>query len=280
MEQDLLTETKAALNALSIRPHSLRGQNFLVSREMVARIIGIHPFDQGIPVLEIGSGLGSLTFALAEQVSGQLDLLEIEPLFAQRLTKLFAERSEIDVHQADALTFDYQALYQDKPYLIYANVPYNITTPLLKKLILEGGNWQRMVLMLQKEAAERISMGAGRDNGPLTLLLAAFADSEICFEVPKEAFYPMPAIESAVMQISRKKDAVADSVFLKLYQFIEAAFAQRRKTLVNSLIGKGYGGDRAYWQELLKAAQLPANIRAEALSLADFEQLFALHTCP
>ncbi len=276
MPHSLLTEIKAALNSLSIRPHSLRGQNFLVSREVLDKIIAAKPINPDLPVLEIGAGLASLTNMLADHAS-RLDLIEIEPLFAQRLVHLFADRPDIYVHHADALDFDYQDLYGDQPYLIYGNIPYNITTPLLKKLLIEGGNWQRMMLMVQKEAAIRICQGKGRENGPLTLLVEYFASSEICFEVSKEAFYPVPAVDSAIIALTRKEGVIADHAFLDLYRFIEAAFSLRRKTLANALCASGYGMDKQYWQAHLQELELRPDSRAESLSLPLLQQLFARH---
>lgn len=274
MNQSLMSEIIAAINTLNIRPHSLRGQNFLVSGEVVADIIELNHAEPDLPRLEIGAGLASLSKELAKK-HGQLDMIEIEPLFARRLQELFGERPQTTVHLADATLFDYQQLYQDKPYLIYANVPYNITTPLLKKLLLTGGNWQCMTLMLQKEAAERLVYANGKDNGPLPLLLQYMAESEISFLVPKEAFYPMPAVTSAIVHIKRRQEAKVDKELLQLYKFLEAAFSLRRKTLTNALAGSAYGGDRSYWEEQLQRADISTSARAESLSLSQFQQLFA-----
>ena len=273
MDQMLLPEIRAALNSLNIRPHKLRGQNFLVSREIVDNIISLYPFSSDLPVLEIGAGLGSLSEALSEKAE-RLDLLEIEPLFAQRLEQRFRERDNIKVHQADVLCFNYVSLYRSQKYIIYGNIPYNITTPLLKKLFYHGANWQRMVLMLQKETAERLVHGQGRENGPLPLMLDFFGESEISFIVPREAFFPIPAVQSAVMVINRKEGTVPDQAFQDLFLFIEAAFSQRRKMLANTLSISKYGGSRSDWQNIFRQGNFSEKIRAEELTLADFKQLY------
>lgn len=273
MDQQLLPEVRAALNTLNINPHKLRGQNFLISREIVDRIVSLYPIQDDLPVLEIGAGLGALSEALAEK-AGRLDLLEIEPLFARRLERRLEGRENIKVHPADVLCFNYVSLYRRQQYLIYGNIPYNITTPLLKKLFLHGANWSRMVLMLQKEAAERLCHGRGRENGPLPLMLDYFGKSEINFLVPKEAFYPVPAVTSAVITIERKAGTVPNQSFLDLFSLIEAAFSQRRKTLVNALAASKFNGERPYWQELLRLCGFSANARAEELTLSDFQRIY------
>jgi 16S rRNA (adenine1518-N6/adenine1519-N6)-dimethyltransferase len=273
MDRHLLPEIQAVLNTLNIRPHKLRGQNFLVSQNIVDQIVSLDPILPEMPVLEIGAGLGALSKALSERTN-RLDLLEIEPCFAQRLEQLFAEEENIKVHLADVLCFNYVSLYRSKEYLIYGNIPYNITTPLLKKLFYHGANWRRMTLMLQKEAAERLVRGQGRENGPLPLMLDYFGIGEIRFIVPKEAFYPMPAVMSAVITIDRHIGAVPNQDFLDLFAFIEAAFAQRRKTLANVLAASSLGGDRGFWQELFCFCGFSPNTRAEELSLDDFQRLY------
>lgn len=274
MDQDLLPAVRDALKTLGLRPSKLRGQNFLVSGEVARRIASLAELQPQLPAIEIGAGLGSLSRMLAEY-PGRLDLLEIEPLFAERLAGLFSARPETRIIEADALCFNYVSHYRRQEYQIFGNIPYNITSALIKKLLQHGGNWQRMYLLLQKEAAERLVGGIKRDNGPLPLMLDYFATSEILFEVQQDAFYPRPAVRSAVIAVSRKAGTVAGEEFYDLFRFIEAAFAQRRKTLANSLYAV-LGGNRGSWPELIKAAGLPEQVRAEALSLADFTRLFAL----
>lgn len=276
MDQNLTSEIIAALNALQLRPHSLRGQNFLVSEEIIHKIISLYPFDSDMPILEIGAGLASLSDSLANR-AGKLDLLEIEPLFAQRLKERFANNSQVTVHCIDALDFDYQANYGECPYVIFGNIPYNITSPLVKKLLLNGGNWQMMILMLQKEAAERLCYGKKRQNGPLPLMLDYLTEQEIAFLVPREAFYPQPAVESTVIRIKKREGAQIDHTFLELIPFLEASFSLRRKTLANSLAASAYGGDRNYWTAIIQSCGLAANIRAEDLHLDDMLRLYNQH---
>ncbi|MBS1348094.1 MAG: ribosomal RNA small subunit methyltransferase A [Firmicutes bacterium] len=276
MDQNLTGEIIAALNTLQLRPHNLRGQNFLVSREIIDKIIAASPPSADLPILEIGAGLASLSDALVPR-AGEIDLLEIEPLFACRLQERFADNKQVTVHCVDALNFDYRGRYGDKPYLIYGNIPYNITTPLLKKLLLDGANWQMMILIVQKEAAERLCYCQKRNNGPLPLMLDYLTEQEIAFTVPRTAFYPQPAVESAILKIKKQENVQIDDAFLELIPFMEAAFGLRRKTLANSLAASAYGGGRDYWQTLIQSCGLAENIRAESLNLADMLRLYNQH---
>ncbi|NLF80003.1 MAG: ribosomal RNA small subunit methyltransferase A [Clostridia bacterium] len=274
MDQELLPAVRDTLQSLGLRPSKLRGQNFLVSGEVSRHIVALAALQPQLPIIEIGAGLGSLSRMLAEY-PGRLELLEIEPLFVGYLAKLLSDRPQTRIIEADALCFNYVSHYRRQEYQIFGNIPYNITSALIEKLLKHGGNWRRMYLLLQKEAAERLVDGAKRQNGPLPLMLDYFAESEILFHVPEDAFYPRPAVRSAIIAASRKEGTVAGEDFYDLFRFIEAAFAQRRKTLANNLCAV-LGGSRGFWQELIKTAGLPEQVRAEALSLADFKRLFAL----
>ena len=277
MDDRLLDSICIALNTLGMHPQKLRGQNFLISEDVVRDIASVDVGSGKLPRLEIGAGLASLSSVLAEK-EGRLDFIEIEEKFAARLKDLLAERTDTHVHNADALTFDYSGLYGDEPYIIYGNIPYNITSPLLKRLLTAGGNWQYMVLMIQKEAAMRLCRGKGRENGPLTLMLEYFGGGEICFDVPKNAFYPAPAVDSAVIRVKRKEGVVPDEAFFELFSFIDAAFSLRRKTMANSLAAAYPRFPKSYWQELFAAESLSATVRAEACSLRQFSALFCRHT--
>jgi len=248
MDNELLAVVQAALNGSGLHPHRLRGQNFLVSREITCKIASLGE-DISLPRLEIGAGLASLSSVLAQR-PGRLDLLEIEPLFVKRLEDIFGGRDDIHVHLADALLFDYNEAYGDTPYMIYGNIPYNITSPLLKRLLIDGGNWQRMVLMVQKEAALRLCRGKGKENGPLTLMLEYFGGGDICFDVPPQAFFPAPSVYSSVMLIKRKEGAAVSEAFHELFSFIDAAFSLRRKKMANSLSAAYPQYNKEYWQQL------------------------------
>ena len=266
----------AQLKELHIKPQRLRGQNFLIDPSVLDHIVSSADLSAEDTVLEIGPGLGALTRLLTEK-AGSLTVLEIEEAFVLSLQRAFAGQNHVDVKHMDALQFDYTCFAEGQPYRLFANVPYHITTPLLQKLLWEGGAWQDMTLMLQKEAALRIYRGKGRENGPLTLLASYFAACELLFFVPPVAFYPPPAVQSAVIRITRRGTPPVEGDIHAIMALAEAGFAERRKVLRNSLAASKMGGDKAYWQAGLSACGLAAECRAEELSLADFAALTAWH---
>lgn len=268
-------QVQQLLRELKVQPHRLRGQNFLVDAQILAAIVEVYPPTKQDVVLEIGPGLGALSQHLAAKAQA-LTLLEIEPAFVKYLKSCFTAQPNINIHQGDALLFDYQA-YFDAPYLLFANVPYHITTPLLQKLLLAGGPWQRMVLLLQKEAALRIAQGKGRNNSPLTLLCSYFGQAKIEFIVPPQAFYPAPAVDSAVISISRFSQPAVDEPIDELLPLIHAGFAERRKLLSNNLASSAFPGDKAYWQEGLQQSGIAEQARAENLAIQDYAALLRWH---
>lgn len=271
-------ELIAALNSLGVRPDKLRGQNFLLDQGVLQDIVASAALPEGLPVVEIGPGLGALSCLLAERQS-PLTLIEVEPAFAARLREVFAGQEHVQVIEADALDFDFAACCLERGWTEYAvmgNLPYSITTPLLKKLLAEGGPWRSLTLLLQKEAARRIAAGQGRENGPLTLLAQYYGEAQLGLIVPPGAFYPQPAVDSQLLCVNRRHQPPVEGEAEKLFRFIEAAFAHRRKQLVHELAAFSPGRDKDCWRENLAGLGLKPTARAEELTLADFAALYAL----
>lgn len=265
--------SQSLLRSLNLRPHALRGQNFLVDEGIIRRILALDSFGPGDRVLEVGPGLGALTRPLARTV-GSLTALEVEPALAALLAKEFNGQPHIQIVNIDALAFDYAAFGREE-YCVCANLPYSITTPLLKKLLLNGGSWRSLTLMLQWEAARRICQGQGRANGPLPLLAEYCAERELCFPVERECFSPAPAVRSAVIRLRRRQSPPVAGDIHAILALAEAGFAGRRKTLVNSLSSARPQLSREFWQQGLTELGLPLNVRAEELGLPDFAALAA-----
>ena len=271
---------KQILQGMGVNPHRLRGQNFLIDPSVVERILDAAALSSEDAVLEIGPGLGALSQRLAA-CSGRLLLLEIECAFAERLKDIFAFEPQVEVCCLDALTFDYEAYCREhniSSYHLVANLPYNITTSLLQHFLLAGGPWKRATLMLQREAAQRICSGPGRENGPLSLLTQYCADARLLFVVPPESFYPAPAVHSAVIQLSRRETPSVDVDLEPLMALVEAAFSQRRKQLANTLSGAyqrqdGMRFSREQITAALLACDLSPSIRAEQMDLPAFAAL-------
>lgn len=251
------------------------GQNFLVDQSVAQRIVeaaGIKPEEF---VFEIGPGLGALSQLLARKTDN-LALVEIDRQLAKLLCDIFAQ-SQIEIIQEDALRFDFAAHVASRGFAAYklvSNLPYYITTPLMMHILENGGPWQRLVLMVQKEVAERIiATPGGKEYGALTVAVQFRSEVELILTVPRGAFLPQPEVESAVICLKRlpkPQVEVDESLFFRV---VAAAFGKRRKTLINALTNSDLGKDKAFWQEALAACGIDAQRRGETLNMEEFALL-------
>jgi 16S rRNA (adenine1518-N6/adenine1519-N6)-dimethyltransferase len=249
----------------SHRPQKKWGQNFLRNSAAVDRIVEAIGADADELILEIGPGEGALTRRLAE-LPNPILALEIDPSLAQRLRAQFAG-SRVTVVEGDAT----DAPLPDRPFSAVGNLPYNAGTPILRRVIAATG-CRRAVFMLQKEVADRLlaSPGTG-EYGFLTLYVELFARSRLLMTLNPGAFYPRPKVRSAVVVLDTEDPATATPRD-ELIELISVSFRMRRKTLVNNLTSfRGLSKPDA--EAAVRKAELPGNIRAEALSLADFDRL-------
>ncbi len=263
-----LTSPKVVLDLLN--RHSLRadkrfGQNFLVERGYLERIVQAVGFRPGETVYEVGTGLGTLSRALAEAgakvISLEMDR-RLEAVHKETLAGL-----EVEVIWGDALAFDWKKVLPQS--LFAGNLPYNIATPLITALLLSN-RFRRIVVLVQKEVALRMTARPGTAAyGLLSLRVQYHAQVQRLVDLPPGAFFPPPKVTSSVVCLTpnAKPDHPA------LFRLIEAAFAQRRKTLLNALKAKGYDPEQV--AQALRALNLSPQVRGEALSLQQFEQLLA-----
>lgn len=250
------------------RPRKRFGQHFLHDPPTIARLIAaIRPLP-GERFVEIGPGLGALTRPLLQAV-GELDVVELDRDLLEPLQAQCAGMGTLRIHQADALAFDFARLRGEGPPLrIAGNLPYNISTPLLFHLLSQAKQLHDLHLMLQQEVVERMAAGPGQGAyGRLSVMLQYRCQVEALFTVGPGAFRPAPKVWSAVVRlVPRETFAVAVRDEQRFAEVVRRAFAQRRKTLRNSLHG------------LLDAAQIEAagvdsGARPETLNLAAFAAL-------
>jgi 16S rRNA (adenine1518-N6/adenine1519-N6)-dimethyltransferase len=242
------------------------GQHFLHDPAVIARIVAAFNPQPDQTIVEIGPGRGALTLPLLER-AGHLHAIELDRDLAAYLPAYTAGHGRLTVHQADALTFDFTTLAPGHPLRVIGNLPYNISTPLLFHLIEQGSALADMVFMLQKEVAERIAAPAGtRDYGRLSVMIQWRFDVEHLFDVGPGAFQPPPKVHSSVIRLRPRTTTfdVADPAHFR--RVVQSAFAQRRKTLRNSL--------RSLLDETdFRRAGIDAGRRAETLTLQEFAAL-------
>lgn len=259
------------------KPYAKRslGQNFLVDQGYVSKIVGSLALSEADNVIEIGSGRGALTGKLIE-TGARVTAVEIDSELAHLLEKEFADESRFRLVAGDFLEIDLRGLVDDTPAKIAANLPYYISTPILRKLFEHRELFSVLVVMLQKEVAERITAQPGDSaRGFLTVVVERGFSAEKLFDVPAGAFRPIPKVESAVVRLTVKGDiggAASDAEFEEL---ASAAFRQKRKTLKNNLEAAGGPlGDKISAlggpESVLKSAGIDASARAEALTKEDW----------
>ncbi len=247
------------------------GQNFLedpLALQSIADAAEIQPSDI---VLEIGPGLGSLTRYLA-QVAREVVAVELDARLLPPLRSVLKNYPNVRVVQGDMLALSPSALGLPEDYLVAANIPYNITSVLLRHLLESHPGPRRMVLTVQKEVAQRIC-AKPPDMSLLALSVQVYGMPSIVAAIPASAFFPAPKVDSAVLRIDLYRDPVIEQALLpEFFELIKAGFSQKRKMLHNALAG-GLAVSAAHASALLEKAGIDSQRRAETLGLQEWESL-------
>lgn len=253
------------------------GQNFLCDDQIPAAIAEGAGIDPDTCVVEIGPGIGALSAQLCKRAK-QVVAVELDRRLPAILGETMAAYDNFTLVEGDVLKTDLQALCQehfgDAPVIACANLPYYITTPAITAL-LECGCFERVVVMVQKEAAQRICAGPGdKDYSAFSAQVAYYARPTMILDVPHDLFIPAPKVDSVVLRLDVHKSPVTAAAQKAVFRVIRAAFANRRKTFANGLCME-YGKQlsKAQAEELLVQLGFAPTVRGEALSLADFDAL-------
>jgi len=272
------TSPKALLQRLGLRPKKTLGQHFLVHPHQARRIVAaLEPSGDEI-VVEIGAGLGALTVFLARQAR-RLVALEQDPALVRFLREeIFPETPEVEVLCQDVLKFDFLKFSREigQPLVLAGNLPYQITSPLLFKLMAERDALSRAVLMMQQEVGARLLAQPGsKDYGVLTVLLSYHFASRRLFSLGPANFFPAPQVDSVVLRLTPAAATPPAREPALLAQVVKAAFGQRRKTLNNALTARAadFGLTPEQLRAILAALNLDPARRGETLSLAEFVAL-------
>jgi 16S rRNA (adenine1518-N6/adenine1519-N6)-dimethyltransferase len=267
-------EAREALAAAGLRPRKRWGQHFLCDAAVARRIVDTAEIDPDGAVLEIGPGLGALTDELARRAA-RLCLVEIDPVLAARLADRFAGDARVRVVTGDVLELAVEELVGTAPTTVVANLPYNVASPVLFRLLELRAHVPRAVLMLQLEMAERLTARPGtKTYGASSVLVQAFAQVRIAFRVSRRSFLPPPDVDSAVVDVRWSAAPRVDIGDPELFRaVVRAAFGQRRKMLRNALRPLAEARGLAGAEALLRGAEIDPSARAETLDLASFARL-------
>lgn len=267
-------ELRATLRRHRVRPARSLGQRFLVDRSVLRAILDAAELSADDDVLEVGPGPGVLTAALGERARS-VTAVEIDPRMVALLEGELAGRPNIRIIRADALTVDLYRLGPRRPTRVVANLPYQITTPLLERFLADPRRAELVVVLIQCEVARRVcaTPREGRERGYLSVFVQSFADPRIVRRVPPSAFRPSPRVESAVVVLrTRARPAftpLAQAPFLNL---VSDAFRHRRKQL-RSALGHEAGLERGRAEDALRRAGIAPERRPEELTLDEWISL-------
>jgi len=261
----------ALLKRYNLRPHKVLGQNFLQDSIALEKIIAAAEIEPTDTVLEIGPGLGSLTRYLAvsakEVVAVELDEKLIPPLKA-----VLAPHQNVRVVQGDILKLSPGDLITGQEYIVAANIPYYITSAVIRHLLESELKPRRIVLTVQKEVAQRICAKPG-DMSLLALSVQVYGKPRLAAQIPAEAFFPAPRVDSAVLCVDIYPSPLIREEWLEIFfKLIKAGFSQKRKTLRNSL-SSGLHISPIEAAELLTRTNIDPQRRAETLSIEEWERL-------
>ena len=259
------------LRAYGLTPKKSLGQNFLVDPVVLERIVQAAEISPQAAVLEVGPGLGSLTRHLA-QAARRVVAVELDASLIPVLAEVLQEMPNVEIVHGDILKLDPTALMGQGSYSVIANIPYYITSNLIRHLLEAQGKPDRLVLTIQREVAERVTAEPG-EMSLLALGVQVYGKPKIVDQIPAGAFYPPPSIDSAVVRVDLYPEPVIPVEQIDaFFRLAKAGFGQKRKTLRNSL-SAGLRWPAAQTAELLTAAGIDPQRRAETLSMEEWKVL-------
>ena len=274
-------ETQAILNTYKIQANKSLGQNFLIDDNVIESIIESSEIEKEDLIIEIGPGLGVLTERLLKK-SDNVIVIELDKRMISILKNRFCLNKNLTIINDDVLKVDLEELIKNRKQQnkinkvkIVANLPYYISTPIIMKLLENKLEINEIIVMVQKEVAERLSAKTGeREAGAITYAVEYYAQATKIIDVPKESFIPSPKVESQVIKLEVRKNPkikVEDEELL--FSIIQKSFMQRRKTLSNALINNKILENKEEVEKMFKTLNIDNNVRGEKLTLEEFGKI-------
>ena len=272
-----MTSLMQELRNRGVSPKKSLGQHFLIDKRIAQKIVRLASLEPHDIVVEIGPGMGVLTFLMLPLVK-RVVAVEVDQEMADYLKEQGVGMPSLTVMCRDALHVDFKGLAQDAGgrLKVVANLPYNISTPVIFRLLENPDAVSHLTLMLQREVAQRINASSGgKDYGPLSIFTQLYTSPKLMMRVPPQVFYPRPKVESALVGftiLDHPRVAIGDTEFF--HAVVRASFAQRRKTILNSLKNAPLAlGSREEIEKVLKTVGIDPRRRAETLDLTEFKDL-------
>lgn len=273
---NILEETRYIMKKYNIRANKSLGQNFLISEEVVEKIVESADIKEDELIIEIGPGLGTLTERLLEK-AGKVICIELDTKMIKILEDRFSLYKNFEIINEDILKVNLQEIIkkEKRKCKVVANLPYYITTPIIMKLLEEKLEIESITVMIQKEVAERLIANPGeKETGAITYTVYYYCESEKILEVPNNSFIPEPEVTSEVIKLKiRKEEPIKVKDKEKMFKIIKNAFTQRRKTLINALMNTKTIKNKEEVNKIFKKLNIGQNVRAEELTLQQFADI-------
>lgn len=278
MEESLAYKTKQIIKKYDFNFKKNFGQNFLVDERVLDKIVDAADIGENDLVIEVGPGIGTLTQAMAKK-AGKVTAVEIDRTLVPILEELLEDYDNVEIINEDILKVDLNALIERHKGMnvkMAANLPYNITTPIIMTILEKHIPMESLTVMIQKEVACRMNAKPStKDYGSLSLVTRYYCEPYLVANVPQNCFMPRPNVDSAVIKLTvldKPPVDVKDEDFF--FEFIKAAFSQRRKTLVNCIYNSGIlNMNKEEIGSLLSSLGFDEKVRGESLTLQDFAKI-------
>jgi 16S rRNA (adenine1518-N6/adenine1519-N6)-dimethyltransferase len=259
-----------------LKPDKGLGQNFLIDPHYLSCVSDAGEISDQDTVLEIGAGIGNLTRFLVSRAQ-RVVAVEIDSDLIPVLFEVTRKYSNIEIIQGDILGFEIEELIASPTFLVIANIPYYITSKIIRHLMTSKMKPQRVILTIQKEVADRICAPDGKSS-LLSLSVRVYGDPSIVTKIPAGAFYPAPKVDSAIVRIDMLSSPMIPDRHLETFFYLaKAGFNQKRKNLRNSL-SAGIGLDKKSTEELLRSVDIDHHRRAETLSIEEWKSITREYT--
>jgi 16S rRNA (adenine1518-N6/adenine1519-N6)-dimethyltransferase len=264
-----IRKIKQVLAMYGVRPDNDLGQNFLVEPKYLEMIIDAAEPLKGVVALEVGPGMGVLTLELSKRAR-EVIAVELDPRMVEIAKTVCLKCTNLTVKNQDIRTYDPTDIGN---YKLVANIPYYLTSHIIRKFLEEKNKPKEIVLMVQKEVAQRICATPNKMT-VLTISVQFYGNPKMIGIVPRDAFYPTPQVDSAIVKITPYTTPLFSDVDeTKFFRLVKAGFGEKRKQLINSISG-GFGEDKNYIAEVLKSAGVHPERRAETLTLAEWRSIY------
>ena len=259
----------ALLRSADIRPDKHLGQNFLVNRSVLLAIVSELERDRPDEILEIGAGLGTVTRELA-QIASRVVAVEVDHRLIKLLHQTLGGYENVEIVQQDFLKFDFGHAFRDRPVTIVGNIPYRITSPILKHLIGHRQSISRALLLAQTDVVEKIAASPGPGGTPLGILVQAYCDVSIVRHVGKRCFWPTPTVDSTLWRLSLLEKPRFSADTETFFRVVRTLYGTRRK-MIRRALRNWLSADQT--KEILEEVNIDPTARGETLTLEDLDRL-------